>query len=158
MKVNDSILGALIALLGAVVFWHVQGFPNIPGQKFGAWLFPGVISGGLLLCGLLLAARGVRRGGPLLVFDSWARDPLSVVRFLSVPAGLLFYVLTSNLLGFHVAAGLAMLGWLLIFGLKPLPSVAIAIAFPFVMHLAFYKLLRVPLPWGILQPIVFPSS
>ena len=44
MKVNDTILGALFALLGAVVLWHVQSFPVIPGQKFGAALFPGVIS------------------------------------------------------------------------------------------------------------------
>jgi hypothetical protein len=24
------------------------------------------------------------------------------------------------------------------------------------MHLAFYKILRVPLPWGLLQSVVFP--
>lgn len=158
MRLNDSILGALIALLGAVVLWHVQSFPTIPGQKFGAALFPGVVSGGLLICGLLLSLRGVRAGGPLLSLDTWVRDPITLVRFLSVPAGILFYVLTSNFLGFHVAASLAMLGWLLVFGLKPLPAVAMAIAFPVLMHLAFYKLLRVPLPWGILQPIVFPGS
>jgi putative tricarboxylic transport membrane protein len=158
MRLNDSILGALIALLGAVVLWHVQSFPTIPGQKFGAALFPGVVSGGLLICGLLLSLRGVRAGGPLFALDTWVRDPITLVRFLSVPAGILFYVLTSNFLGFHVAASLAMLGWLLVFGLKPLPAVAMAIAFPVLMHLAFYKLLRVPLPWGILQPIVFPGS
>ena len=61
MKVDDTILGALFALLGAVVLWHVQGFPVIPGQKFGAALFPGAISAGLVICGLLLVARGVRR-------------------------------------------------------------------------------------------------
>jgi putative tricarboxylic transport membrane protein len=158
MRLNDSILGALIALLGAVVLWHVQSFPTIPGQKFGAALFPGVVAGGLLICGLLLSVRGVRNGGPLFALDTWAHDPITVVRFLSVPAGILFYVLTSNFLGFHVAASLAMLGWLLVFGLKPVPAVAMAIAFPLIMHLAFYKLLRVPLPWGILQPIVFPGS
>jgi putative tricarboxylic transport membrane protein len=157
MRINDSILGALIALLGAVVLWHVQSFPVIPGQKFGAALFPGVVASGLLICGLLLTVRGVRNGGPLLAMDTWARDPLTFLRFVSVPAGLLFYVLTSDFLGFHVAATLAMLGWLLVFGLKPLPSVAMALLFPIVMHLAFYKILRVPLPWGILQPIVFPS-
>ena len=59
MKVDDRILGALFALLGAVVLWHVQGFPVIPGQKFGAALFPGVISAGLVICGILLVARGI---------------------------------------------------------------------------------------------------
>jgi len=158
MKIGDAILGALIALLGAVTLWHVQSFPLIPGQKFGASLFPGVVAAGLVVSGLLLAARGVRqasRGGRLLVLDDWVRDPLTLLRFVSVPAGLLFYVLTSNFLGFHIAATLAMLGWLLLFGLRPVAAVAMAIGFPVVMHLAFYKLLRIPLPWGLLEGIVF---
>jgi putative tricarboxylic transport membrane protein len=158
MKAADTILGALFALLGVVVLWHVQSFPVIPGQKFGAALFPGVISAGLVICGLLLTARGLRRpapGGRLIAFDDWARNPVIVIRFLSVPIGLLFYVLTSDFLGFHIAASLAMLAWLLVFGMKPLPAVAVAIAFPIIMHLAFYKILRVPLPWGVLTPFAW---
>jgi putative tricarboxylic transport membrane protein len=159
MKVDDRILGALFALLGVVVLWHVQSFPVIPGQKFGAALFPGVISAGLVICGLLLAARGMMRrtpGASPVGFDAWARDPVTVLRFLSVPAGLLFYILTSNFLGFHISAALAMLAWLLVFGMKPFPALAVAIAFPIIMHLAFYKILRVPLPWGVLTNVVFP--
>lgn len=156
MKLNDAILGALFALLGAMVLWHVQSFPVIPGQKFGAALFPGVVAGGLVICGTLLTIRGVRtRGVRLLAIDDWARDPVTVLRFLSVPVGLLFYVLTSNFLGFHIAASLAMLAWLLVFGLKPLMAVPLAIGFPILMHLAFYKILRVPLPWGLLEKVVF---
>jgi putative tricarboxylic transport membrane protein len=159
MKVDDAILGALFVLLGAVVLWHVRGFPVIPGQQFGAALFPGVIAAGMVVCGGLLAFRGLRHrtaGGQLVSFDAWFRDPVTLARFLSVPLGLLFYVFTSDFLGFHIAATVAMLAWLLVFGLKPLPAIALAIAFPIVMHLAFYKLLRVPLPWGLLQSVVFP--
>ena len=75
-----------------------------------------------------------------------------------MPAGLLFYVLTSDFLGFHIAAALAMLGWLLVFGMKPLPALALAIVFPVVMHLAFYKILRVPLPWGVLAERGVPMT
>jgi putative tricarboxylic transport membrane protein len=159
MKISDAVLGALIALLGAVTLWHVRSFPPIPGQNFGAALFPGVVAAGLLLCGLLLAARGMinmAHGGRAVSLDPWVRNPLTVLRFASVPAGLLFYVLASGVLGFHVAAGLAMVAWLLLFGVRPLPAVAMAIGFPVLMHLAFYKLLRVPLPWGVLERIIFP--
>lgn len=159
MKVDDAILGALFVLLGAIVLWHVQGFPVIPGQRFGAALFPGVIAAGMVVCGGLLAFRGLRHrtaGSQLVSFDAWFRDPVTLARFLSVPLGLLFYVFTSDFLGFHIAATVAMLAWLLVFGLKPLPAMALAIAFPIVMHLAFYKLLRVPLPWGLLQSVVYP--
>ena len=160
MKVGDAILGAFFVLLGASVLWHVRAFPVIPGQKFGAALFPGVVAAGLVICGALLAVRGMRqltRGSRAFALDDWARDPLIVARFLSVPAGLLFYVLTSNFLGFHIAASLAMLGWLLVFGLRLLPALVMAICFPVIMHLAFYKILRVPLPWGLLESVVFPS-
>jgi len=160
MKIGDTILGALFAFLGAIVLWHVRTFPVIPGQKFGAALFPGVIAAGLVVCGILLSVRGLRQaggGGRTIAFDEWARDPVVVLRFLSVPAGLLFYVLTSNFLGFHIAASVTMLSWLLVFGVRLLPAVALAIGFPALMHFAFYKLLRVPLPWGLLEKVVFPS-
>jgi hypothetical protein len=39
--------------------------------------------------------------------------------------------------------------------MKPLPALAMAIVFPIVMHLAFYKILLVPLPWGVLTHVVF---
>ena len=32
MKLNDAIFGALLAALGALVLFAVQGFPKIPGQ------------------------------------------------------------------------------------------------------------------------------
>jgi hypothetical protein len=51
-----------------------------------------------------------------------------------------------------------MLGWLLVFGVRlRCRPVALAIGFPALMHLAFYKILRVPLPWGLLEKVVFPS-
>ena len=45
MKLNDAVWGALFALLGAAILWHVQGFPRIPGQNVGPALFPGVAGG-----------------------------------------------------------------------------------------------------------------
>ena len=44
MKFNDAVWGALFALLGAAILWHVQGFPRIPGQNVGPGLFPGVLA------------------------------------------------------------------------------------------------------------------
>ena len=36
MKINDALSGAALVALGATVLWHVQGFPKIPGQNYGA--------------------------------------------------------------------------------------------------------------------------
>ena len=49
MKVNDALIGAALAALGAVVLWHIQSFPPMPGQKYGPAWFPGLIAIGLMV-------------------------------------------------------------------------------------------------------------
>ncbi|MBL8669789.1 MAG: tripartite tricarboxylate transporter TctB family protein [Alphaproteobacteria bacterium] len=159
MKLNDALIGALLALLGTAVLWQVQSFPAIPGQRFGAALFPGVVAVGLVACGALLVLRGWRQLGSgevaALSVGPLLREPRSIVRLVSVPAGILLYILLSGWLGFHLTAGAIMLGWMLLFGTR-LPIAAIAaIVLPLALHFAFYKLLRVPLPWGVMQHVVF---
>ena len=41
------------------------------------------------------------------------------------------------------------------FGVKPAWIVPIAIVATLLIHSAFYKLLSVPLPWGLLQPFAW---
>ena len=40
----------------------------------------------------------------------------------------------------------------MVLDVKLLPALAWALAGTLLVHLAFYKLLRVPLPWGLLRP------
>jgi putative tricarboxylic transport membrane protein len=42
-----------------------------------------------------------------------------------------------------------------VFGVRPRSVVPIALAVTLVIHYAFYKLLKVPLPWGLLERVVF---
>src|SRR5690349_6075627 len=135
MKVHDALIGAVLVLFGAIVLWHVQGFPPIPGQKYGAALFPRLVAAGFVLCGLLLVLRGARAGGARL--------------------GLGVYVLLADSLGFHLIGTLLVLCWTFAFGARPALAVGVAVLAPIVIHLAFYKLLRIPLPWGVLEPLVF---
>ena len=60
MKLNDAVWGALLALLGAAILWHVQGFPRIPGQNVGPALFPGILAAAMLVCGAILIVSGMR--------------------------------------------------------------------------------------------------
>ena len=57
-------------------------------------------------------------------------------------------------LGFLVTATLILLALFLQLGVKPWLAVVVALAAAFVIHLVFYKLLRVSLPWGVL-PILY---
>jgi putative tricarboxylic transport membrane protein len=155
LKFHDALIGAALVVFGGVVLWHVQGFPPIPGQKYGAALFPRLVAAGLVLCGLLLVARGVRAGGAWLALGGWTRHPRAVAAFFSVIAGLGLYLVLAEPLGFHLTGFVLLLGWTLVFGARPAVAVPVAIIAPIVIHLAFYKLLRIPLPWGVLEKLVF---
>ena len=157
MKVNDALGGAALVVLGAVVLWHIQGFPPMPGQKFGPAWFPGLIAGGLIACGALLVVSRLRAAAsePLLALPDWTRRARPVASVASVIAGLLAYVLLVDRLGFHITAAALLLVWSRLLGASWRLAVPISLAATVVIHLAFYKLLKVPLPWGLLERVVF---
>jgi putative tricarboxylic transport membrane protein len=156
MKINDAIFGVLFAVLGAVVLVHVQSFPKIPGQQYGPGLFPGVIAFGFLVCGILLIVSGVRaRGEPWFAPGEWIRIPRLVLALLAVVGGVVFYILAAEPLGFLIVAPAMLLVWLRAFGVRWTTAIVAALATSLAIWYVFYKLLRVPLPWGVLTPWAF---
>ncbi len=158
MKVHDSLSGAGLAALGAVVLWHIQGFPAMPGQKFGPAWFPGLIAVGLVLCGSLLFLQGLRapaRGRPWVAVPGWIRRPRPLAGVASILAGLAFYVVAADSLGFHLTGVLLLTSWMRLLGASWRMAIVVAVIATVVIHLAFYKLLRIPLPWGVLQGFAF---
>jgi putative tricarboxylic transport membrane protein len=157
VKLNDAVWGALLLVLSAAVFLGIRSFPNIPGQNVGPGAFPGLIATGLAGCAVILLVRGVRElraGGRLLVFGEWLRSPRHVANFLLTCGAIVFYLLTVERLGFLVTATLLLLALFLQLKVKPWLAVVVAVAAAFAIHAAFYKLLRVSLPWGVL-PILY---
>jgi len=157
MKVNDALAGAALVALGAVVLWHIQGFPPMPGQKYGPAWFPGLIAGGLIVCGALLVLSRLRAAAPepLFALPTWTRRARPVASVASVIAGLVLYVLAVDVLGFHLTAVALLLSWSRLLGASWRLAVPVSVAATVMIHLAFYKLLKVPLPWGLLERVVF---
>ena len=161
MKFNDAVWGVLFALLGAAILWHVQGFPRIPGQNVGPGLFPGVLAVAMLVCGAILIATGLkaRRGAGATfrwaVAPEWLRSRPQLLAFAVLVASNVFYLVAVDRLGFLPTAFvyLAALMWALRVRLALALPVALVMAL--LIHYAFYKLLRVPLPWGVLQGIAW---
>jgi len=149
------LIGAALAALGAVVLWHIQGYPAMPGQKFGAAWFPGLIAVGLIVCGALLALQTARNGAPLFAAQAWMRSPRAVTGVISVIAGLLFYVLAADALGFYLTALLVLVIWMRVLGASWRLTLPVALIATVAIHLSFYKLLRIPLPWGIFERFAF---
>jgi putative tricarboxylic transport membrane protein len=155
MKINDAVIGAALAVLGIVILWHIQGFPAMPGQRFGPAWFPGIVAGGLVLCGAALVVQGARSGAPLFALDAWTRRTRPLAGYISVIVGLAFYVAAADPLGFHITAIALLLVWMRILGTRWALAIPVAIVAPIVIHLAFYKGLRIPLPWGVLKNFAF---
>jgi putative tricarboxylic transport membrane protein len=155
VKINDAVTGAALVALGLVILWHIQGYPAMPGQKFGPAWFPGIIAAGLAICGVMLVVQGVQSRAPILVLAQWTQRRKPVAGFVSIIAGLAFYVLASHPLGFHLTALSVTLLWLRVLGARWAVCIPVAILAPILIHLAFYKLLRIPLPWGVLERFAF---
>jgi putative tricarboxylic transport membrane protein len=153
LKVNDALSGAGLAVLGAVVLWHIQGFPAMPGQKFGPAWFPGAIALGLLVCGVLLILRA--GGEPWFAVPAWTKRARPIAGVASVIGGLLFYVLAAEWLGFHLTGLLLLTLWCRVLGAGWRISVAVSVVATLAIHLSFYKLLRIPLPWGLFERFAF---
>jgi putative tricarboxylic transport membrane protein len=127
----------------------------MPGQKFGPAWFPGLVAAGLGLCGIGLIASGLRKRGAWVEFPDWLRRARPRLAVAAVLGGLLFYVLAADWLGFYLTALLITVVWMRVLGASwrvALPAAAIATV---VIHLSFYKLLRIPLPWGIFERYAF---
>ncbi|MBE0624115.1 MAG: tripartite tricarboxylate transporter TctB family protein [Burkholderiales bacterium] len=151
MKLSDTVMGGLLLVLAAAIGIYVSGFPRMPGQNYGAALFPGLIAAGLAACGALLLARGLRAKAPAFEFAPWTRAAPLAANFALVCGALLFYIFAAETLGFMATGSLLLLALFLKLGVRPLSATVVAVVAALVFHLLFYKLLRVPLPWGILQ-------
>jgi putative tricarboxylic transport membrane protein len=157
MHLSDRLTGLFLAVLGALAFWGGSRLPAVPGQDVGPAVFPMVIGGGLVLCGVLIAI-GVGRSfeeaetEPVEAHEGLARH-LGEWRALAAfvpPALLLFYALVSETLGFLPTAFVMVLLAALSLGASLRLALVMAVAAPPFVHLVFYKLLRVPLPAGLL--------
>jgi len=127
----------------------------MPGQKFGPAWFPGLIAAGLGLCGAWLIASGLRRREPWVGVPDWIGRRRPVASVIAVIAGLLFYIAAADTLGFHLTGVGLLLLWVRLLGASWRVSIPVAVLVPIVLHLAFYKLLRIPLPWGVFERWAF---
>ncbi len=155
MRLHDSLTGAVLLLLSLAVLWHIQSFPPAAGQQFGPALFPGLIAGGLALASSVLVWQGWRSGGPLLARNEGLRSPRHVAAFVVALGGMVFYILAIDALGFIPCSLVVLLALQRALGVRLPMAAGVALLATLVIHTCFYKLLRVPLPWGWLQPIAW---
>lgn len=147
MQRVDRWVGLALAALGAAVVVSSRSFPAVPGQKLGAGFLPALVGVGLVLCGLALAWRSRRTYA-----EPDARAAEHVGSAFVIMAVIAFYIVAADKLGFLIVAPLGLLAVFRALRVGWRPSIAWAVGGTLVVHVAFYKLLRVPLPWGVFRP------
>jgi putative tricarboxylic transport membrane protein len=161
MQLSDRITGLFLIALGGAAAYAGSRLPPVPGQQIGPNVFPMVTGAGLMLCGALIALKVGHR------FEEEAEADLAAhsaqapadkhpwwrgLMALLPPALLLFYVLAVERFGFLITAAAMVLAAALGLGARLRLAVPLTLLAPFAVHLVFSKLLRVPLPMGLLSP------
>ena len=158
MQLSDRFTGLFLIALGGVSAYGGSRLPPVPGQQVGPNVFPLVVGAGLVLCGALIALGIGRHFEDEAEADLAAhsdREPEHVagrwrgLMALVPPGLLLFYVLAVDRLGFLVTAAAIVLMASLALGARLRLAAPLAIGAPLFVHLVFSKLLRVPLPPGL---------
>jgi len=157
VKLRDAVWGALLLALAAALLLYVRTFPAMPGQKIGPAVLPGALAVGLGVCGaiMLLGDLAANRGTPWVVWPEWfAYRPQ--VRALTVFVGAnVFYLLAVDRLGFILTGFVYLTACMLALRVRMERALLVAVVCTLGIHYAFYKLLKVPLPWGALQGVAW---
>jgi putative tricarboxylic transport membrane protein len=163
MHLPDRVTGLFMVALGGLAAYGGSRLPPVPGQQIGPNVFPLVVGIGLAICGAMIAFGVGRRyeeeaeadlakiSGRIATETADAPWPWwRSLKALVPPALLIFYVLAVDRLGFLPTAAMIVLAASLALGARLRLAVAMAIGAPLFVNLVFVKLLRVPLPSGLL--------
>ena len=151
MQLSHRTIGILALLGGVGIIVGTLNFHALTTQQFGAAFFPRLLGGALILCGVLMVIvtpRGVTLGGTPI------RTGRSGLRIVALLASVPFWVLVSPVLGFIATTFLLMTALTMLAGGKMIPAVTSGLGLSLLLFLIFGQLLRVPLPYGLLDRLL----
>ncbi len=150
MRLNDAALGVLAILIGIVIFIHVQSFPAQEGGRPGPALFPAVLAILLIVSGIVLIPGGLKSKAPLAQRLP-ELDARGIGNVLLMLAGIVFYILISEWLGFLLTSFIVTLSLMIMLKANIKSAIPVAILTTVCIYGIFNKFLMVPLPRGLLS-------
>ena len=159
MRLPDQFTGTFLVGLGSLSAYGGWLLPPVPGQPVGPNVFPLVIGIGLAICGLMIAlgvGHSFEEEEELIPLEPGQeaavtkRGKFYGLRALFPPLLLLFYVLAVDRIGFILTAATIVFVTATALGARLKLALPLALLAPIGIHLIFYKLLRVPLPAGLI--------
>jgi putative tricarboxylic transport membrane protein len=151
MKISDTVVGAGFVAAGALIFSGTIGYPTLEAGHPGPSLFPRLLSGLMVVLGGFLGLQGLR-GKDVTDEVAWLqlhRNP-SFINAMFILAGVLAYIFLVERVGFLLMGALVIFVIMWRLQVRLLTAVMVAVIFNNIVYLLFAKILRVPLPLGLL--------
>lgn len=150
MRISDTVLGGGLVIFAIVLAGYAQTFPDIPGQRHGAALFPSLVALGFAGCGLALVAGEWRARAPAVTWPEWAGNPRALAGVVATIVGLVVYILLARTIGFVPMMIALLLALFALLRVRWWVALIAAIAATFIIEKVFVDFLLVPLPLGIM--------
>lgn len=151
MRFSDTMLGAVLLVLGAAIATYARTLPAVPGQQYGAAAFPTLIGLAMVGCALILFVKGWQAGSvPMIARTEWTRQPGALVAVAVTILCIVAYIFLARSIGF-VPMSVAIL--IVLFRLLSVSwgkTALFAVAATLVTDYVFRSLLLVPLPFGVM--------
>jgi putative tricarboxylic transport membrane protein len=151
MKISDTVVGAGFVTAGALIIAGTLNYPTLEAGHPGPSLFPRILGGLMAVFGGLVSAQGLRNRDTtedvewLLLYKNTA-----FINAMFVLVGVTAYILFVENLGFLVMGALLLFVVMWRLKVPPLKALIVAVVFNTIVHFLFAKIMRVPLPLGIL--------
>jgi putative tricarboxylic transport membrane protein len=150
MKISDTIVGAGFVAAGALIIAGTLNYPSLDGGHPGPALFPRILGTLMAAFGGLVSLQGLRaRDETQDVHWAGLYRNAGFVNALFVLAGVLAYILLAERLGYLIMGSLIMFAIMARIRVPLLRALVIAVVFNNLVYLLFAKIMRVPLPLGL---------
>lgn len=151
MKISDTVVGVGFVGAGALIVVGTLNYPPLDGGHPGPALFPRILGTLMAVLGAALAVQGARARDATQAVE-WRRlhHNVGLVNALFALGGVLAYLGLVEWLGFLITGTLLLFVMMWRLRVPPLRALVVAIAFITIVHFLFVKVLRVPLPLGLL--------
>jgi putative tricarboxylic transport membrane protein len=140
-------------MLGAILVTNTASLQPVAHIRYGPALFPTIVGWILIALSGLAAFDAVRTPADADDPERQRREPFDRHRgilFVAFATAPLIYVALAPVLGFLLTMPLIIGGLAFLAAGKPVRSVLLGLALTLLLHLVFYQVLRVTLPWGLL--------
>jgi putative tricarboxylic transport membrane protein len=151
MKISDTVVGAGFVAAGALIIAGTLNYPSLDANHPGPSLFPRLLGGLMVIFGGLVGVGGLRTRDATEDV-AWLRlyRNSAFINAMFVLGAVVTYIVMVERIGFLLMGTLILCVLMWRLRVRPLTALMVAIIFNNGVYFLFAKVLRVPLPGGLL--------